>query len=101
MDVETWLGSLGLGQYETLFQKNQIEADALVQLTDQFLKDVGVPLGHRLRMLRAIRELGARAPRATAPTMSDRAARDGAERRHMTVMFYDQVGLSALTAQLD
>jgi len=100
MDVRTWLGGLGLGQYETLFQEKQIEADTLPRLTDQFLKDIGVPLGHRLRMLRASRELRVQAPDA-ASAMSESAARDGAERRHMTVMFCDLVGLAALTAELD
>ena len=57
MDVGTWLGSLGLGQYESAFREKQIEADTLPELSDGFLKDIGVPLGHRLRLLRAIREL--------------------------------------------
>ena len=31
MDVGDWLRSLGLGQYETLFRQNEIEADVLVR----------------------------------------------------------------------
>ena len=58
MDVGTWLGSLGLDQYEDLFREHEIEADILPELTDQHLRDIGVPLGHRLRILRAIRERG-------------------------------------------
>jgi len=54
MDVRTWLGSLGLDQYESVFREHRIETDVLPELTDQHLKDMGVPLGHRLRMLRAI-----------------------------------------------
>ena len=61
MNVGTWLGSLGLDQYEDLFREHAIEADILPELTDQHLKDIGVPLGHRLRMLRAIRELASEA----------------------------------------
>src|SRR5216683_2023074 len=63
---------------------------------------MGVPLGHRLRMLRAVRQLtgdvsGTAQPAAPAGP----APQDGAERRHMTVMFCDLVGLSSLTAQID
>jgi hypothetical protein len=56
MDVGTWLGSLGLDQYEDLFRQHEIDADILPELTDQHLRDIGIPLGHRLRMLRAIRQ---------------------------------------------
>ena len=57
MDVATWLRSLGLDQYEGLFREQAIEADILPELTDQHLSELGIPLGHRLRILRAIREL--------------------------------------------
>ncbi len=97
MDVGTWLGSLGLDHYESTFRENGIDADALAELTDQRLRDLGVPLGHRLRILRAIRELAAP---DTSPSLVP-AAREGAERRHMTVMFCDLVGLGTLTAELD
>src|SRR5215470_7770202 len=96
MDVGTWLGSLGLDQYENLFREHAIDADILPELSDQHLKDIGVPLGHRLRMLRAIRELGTEAEQD-----SDSRPHDSPERRQLTVMFCDLVGSTALTAQLD
>jgi class 3 adenylate cyclase/predicted ATPase len=101
MDVGTWLGSLGLDQYEPVFREKQIEAHALAELTEQELRDIGVPLGHRLRMLRAIRELTGQTLIAVQSATADAAERDGAERRHMTVMFCELVGLGALTARLD
>jgi class 3 adenylate cyclase/tetratricopeptide (TPR) repeat protein len=96
MDVGTWLGSLGLDQYEDLFREHEIDADILPELTDQHLRDIGVPLGHRLRMLRAIRRLATEGP-------SDFVLRpqENPERRQLTVMFCDLVGSTALTAQLD
>ena len=103
MDVGRWLRSIGLGQYEAVFRDNQIEADVLSELTDQHLKDLGVSLGHRLRLLRAIRDLAADAqlkPQPAAPTAPSSA--DGfAERRLLTVMFCDLVGSTALSARLD
>ena len=98
MDVGTWLGSLGLDQYESTFRENGIDAGTLAELTDERLRDIGVPLGHRLRMLRALRELALQTEPAPSVVPS---ARDGAERRHMTVMFCDLIGLSTLTAELD
>ena len=59
MDVGGWLRSLGLGQYEALFRASEIDADILPELTDADLKELGVPLGHRKRLLRAISGLTA------------------------------------------
>jgi class 3 adenylate cyclase len=99
MDVGTWLSSLGLDRYEAAFRENRIEADTVPELTDQLLRDIGVPLGHRLRMLRAVRELGGPAALASQQVIMEPAPH--AERRHMTVMFCDLLGLSALAAELD
>ena len=57
MDLGTWLSGLGLGQYEAVFRESEIDADVLTELTDQHLKDLGIALGHRLKLLRAIRQL--------------------------------------------
>ena len=94
MDVGTWLSGLGLGQYEAVFRESEIDADVLSELTEQHLKDLGVSLGHRLKMLRAIRELAAKAPEAPKP-------QDAADRRQLTVMFCDLVDSTTLTTQLD
>ena len=79
MDVGSWLGSLGLDQYEDLFRKHEIDADILPELTDQHLKDLGVPLGHRLRLLRAIRALA-----AGTQTDSEFRPQSNPERRQLT-----------------
>lgn len=96
MDVGTWLGELGLGQYEAIFRENQIEADLLPELADEHLKELGIPLGHRLRMLRAIRALG-----DVSRAAPEQNLKDAAERRELTIMSCDLVGSTALTAQLD
>jgi hypothetical protein len=67
MNIGGWLRSLGLEQYEAAFHANAVDADVLHDLTDQDLKKLGVPLGHRRKLLRAIAALdGAIAP-ASAP----------------------------------
>ncbi len=102
MDVGTWLRGLGLGQYESAFRDSEIELDVLPELTDQHFKDLGIPLGHRLKMLRAIRELaGDAADKAQPAGLAETKTQDVAERRQLTVMFCDLVGSTALAAQLD
>jgi len=55
--VADWLEKLGLGQYAQRFAENDISFSVLPDLTDQHLKEIGVSLGHRLQLLRAIAEL--------------------------------------------
>ena len=54
-----WLELIGLGEYDQRFADNAIDLSTLRDLTDQDLKELGVLLGHRRKMLRAIAELGA------------------------------------------
>ena len=62
--VREWLASLGLSEYADRFAENRIDLSILPDLTDQDLKDLGVVLGDRRRILRAIAELaGAPPPR--------------------------------------
>ena len=58
MDVGVWLRSLGLGHYETAFGDNSVDADVLADLSDSDLKELGVTLGDRKRLLKAIANLG-------------------------------------------
>src|SRR5260370_40191472 len=57
-DIAEWLASIGLGEYAQRFSENRIDASVLRDLTDQDLEKIGLPLGHRKKMLRAIAELG-------------------------------------------
>src|ERR1700740_1134674 len=99
MDVGGWLRHLGLGQYEALFRASEIDADVLPELTDVDLEKLGVPLGHRKRLLRAISGLAAAS--SPLPNPPPRAGEGmvgvEAERRQLTVMFCDLVGSTALS----
>src|SRR5215472_12572609 len=102
--ISDWLKKLGMAQYAQAFADNDIDFSVLRHLTDQHLKDLGVSLGHRLRMLQAIRDLGeasAAATVASAPTPTEPTRQDSAERRQLTVMFCDLVGSTALSGRLD
>src|ERR1700677_2087078 len=95
MDLGGWLRSLGLGQYEAAFRENAVDLSILPDLTDQDLEKIGVLLGHRRKLLRAIADLEtqkASASTIATPVMMDVSPRDAAERRQITVMFSDLVG---------
>jgi class 3 adenylate cyclase/predicted ATPase len=98
--IAQWLEKLGMSEYVQAFAENRIDFSVLHDLTDQDLKDVGVALGDRRKLLRAIRELDA-ASAAPAATLAVSASQDSAERRQLTVMFCDLVGSTALSAKLD
>src|SRR6266403_4635955 len=98
--IAEWLASLGLGEYAQRFADNAIDLSVIRDLTEQDLKDLGVLLGHRRKILRAIAELDAVAP-APTKTPTEPVLRDEAERRHLTVMICDLVGSTALSARLD
>lgn len=103
MDVGSWLRNLGLGRYETAFVANAIDSDVLAELTEVDLEKMGIPLGDRKRLMRAISVLVAVSPGAVTRTDTGENAQDGqgAERRHLTMMICDLVGSTALTARLD
>ncbi len=96
--VREWLRSHGLSEYADRFAENRIDLSILPDLTDEDLKELGVLLGDRRRMLRAIAEF--------APTLQFAGALateplEEAERRHVTVMFADLVGSTALSTGMD
>ena len=102
MDLGGWLRSLGLDQYEATFRANEIDTDVLPELTEIDLEKLGVPLGHRKRLLKAI--AGLAAAEKLPPTLGPAPVRpetDAAERRQVTVMFSDLVGSTALSARMD
>src|ERR1700730_10669842 len=100
--VADWLEKLGLSQYAQRFAENGIDVSVLRYLTDQDLKDIGVLLGHRRKMLAAISELSGAIPGTTeAAAEAQPKIQDSAERRQVTVMFSDLVGSTALSARMD
>jgi class 3 adenylate cyclase len=99
--IADWLETLGLGQYAQRFAENDIDIEVLSELTDQDLKELGVSLGHRRKMLRAIAELAGAAPTSPQPALTEPKPQDTAGRRQVTVMFSDLVGSTALSARMD
>jgi class 3 adenylate cyclase/tetratricopeptide (TPR) repeat protein len=83
--LESWLHSIGLGKLTELFRANDIDVDVVPHLTEKDLVSLGVSLGDRKRLMRAIAAL----------------VTGGAERRRLTFMFCDLVGSTDLAGRLD
>lgn len=106
--IVDWLKQLGMHEYIRHFVENDIDFAILDDLTDQDLEKIGVTsLGHRRKLLRAIVDLQGVEKRSSltvavvaAPTPAPQMA-DAAERRHVTVVFSDLVGSTALSAHMD
>jgi hypothetical protein len=111
MDAGEWLRGLGLGEYETAFRENAIDVDVLTDLTDADLAQIGVPLGDRKRLLRAIAGFSKIEPifsvtEGAPPAEINLPATPtpvplAAERRPVAVMFCDLVGSTNLAVGLD
>ena len=99
--IADWLRTLGMSEYAVRFAENDIDTSVLRDLTDQDLKELGVSLGHRRKMLRAIAELSCVAPASPQLALTEPKPQDTAERRQVTVMFSDLVGSTALSARID
>ena len=101
-DVQKWLTGLGLSQYALAFDENQIDFEVLLDLTEDDLRELGLPMGPRKKLLKAIAALKSEpsiAENHIEPTLPLRAAE--AERRQLTVMFCDLVGSTELSTRLD
>jgi class 3 adenylate cyclase len=101
-DLAHWLEAVGMSEYAQGLAENDIDASVLPRLTDQSLKELGVSLGHRLKILAAVKELGGPTPALPRPaTPTETKPQHTAERRQVTVMFSDLVGSTALSARMD
>ena len=106
MDIDDWLRSIGLEHYAPTFRENGIDLGVLPDLTDPDLEKLGVLLGHRRKLLRAIAER--QAPEKIAPAVGVPAGAPAvlrslttAERRQLTIIFCDLVDSTALSIRLD
>jgi hypothetical protein len=55
--ISNWLEKLGMSELPQRFAENRIDPAVLPALTDRDLKDLGVILGDRRKILRAIADL--------------------------------------------
>jgi len=113
--LRTWLEPLGLAGYADVLIENDVDLEVLPQLDDGDLKELGFSLGHRRKLLAALRSQAPSPPEALDQVLQDTAApiqaglaqgtpvqaSREAERRQLTVMFCDLVGSTRLSERLD
>jgi class 3 adenylate cyclase len=108
-ETADWLEKFGMSEYAPRFAENGIDFGVLSDLTDQDPKEIGVLLGHRRKLLRAIADLGSASaaehvppPASAAPVAALTSALTEAagERPHATVMFCDLVDSNGIASKL-
>jgi class 3 adenylate cyclase/predicted ATPase len=102
MDVGNWLRNQGLERFEAAFRDNGIDESVLPHLTQDHLRELGLPLGVRIKLLAAIAALSKEIEQSPpASKVTDAVPTDTAERRQITVLFSDLVGSTALSTRMD
>ena len=100
-----WLTEIGLERYVTVFSENNIDFDVMGSLSEGDLRELGLAIGDRKRLLTAVAQLNAQSTADTIPMAPPKSATEPAhsegERRQLTVMFCDLVGSTALSEKLD
>jgi class 3 adenylate cyclase len=110
--IADWLETLGMSEYMQRFAENRIDFSVLPDLTDQDLKDLGIVLGDRRKILRAITKLDTTPETATltpklamAPSETTEqpapVSETSRERQHFTVMFCELVNPADIPTKLD
>jgi hypothetical protein len=97
-EVADWLEELGMSEYAQRFSENDIDFEVLGELTDADFDRLGVSIGHRRKLLKA---LAAGIAPTTAEAPPSESTTESAEHRQVTVMFSDLVGSTAPSARID
>jgi hypothetical protein len=92
-EIAEWLEKLGVAEYAQRFAEHRIDFSVLPDLTDADLKDLGVALGDRRKILRAIAGFDATSetaapmpsPPSTLPPVQDTPTAEGSEQRDVTL----------------
>ena len=102
-DITSWLARLGLDKYAEAFTANEVDFDALRHLTEDDLRELGLPVGPRRKILAAIAALDddTMSPMSSASALRSALPAREAERRQLTVVFIDLVGSTELSQRLD
>lgn len=103
-DVRKWLAARGLEQVADRLVAQDVDLDVLPDLTDKDLRELGLSLGQRKRLLRAVAGLAGRGspvPAVAARDVERSRTPAGAEHRQLTILFCDMVDSTRLTHALD
>ena len=101
MPIGDWLRAIGLDALVGSFEERDIDLDIVSDLTEADLREIGLTLGQRKRFLRAVQALSAAPQPSSPPSPEPEPVQVAADRRHLTVMFCDMVGSTALSEKLE
>jgi hypothetical protein len=107
LEIAAWLRDLGLERYTQAFLDAEVTHEALSELNEADLRELGLPLGPRKIVLKAIQAMAGPQTTALPPGAGRGQAGEAApisgeaERRQLTVMFVDLVGSTVLSSRLD
>ncbi|WP_428643453.1 adenylate/guanylate cyclase domain-containing protein [Roseibium sp.] len=98
-DIKAWLEAIGLGKYGEAFADAEVDLDTLPLLAEEDLKELGLPLGPRRKLQKALAGLsGSEEAPGEQPEAAPRQPAD--ERRQVTVLFADLSGFTRLSNEL-
>jgi class 3 adenylate cyclase/tetratricopeptide (TPR) repeat protein len=89
--ISEWLATQGLERYAPAFHEAEIDVSTLDLLTDEDLRELGIPLGPRRKILASLERRGSAGANGELT----------GERRQITVMFVDLVGSTKLSTRVD
>lgn len=92
--IANWLRELGLADYVEQFEREEIDVETAQDLTEEDMRELGLPMGPRKKLLRAIAAL----KDETAPVPISEETTE--ERRQVTVLFSDISGFTGLSAEI-
>ncbi len=98
-DIAQWLADLELSKYLKVFDDNEVGWRDLPHITDSDLKELGLPLGPRRRLIAAIEGLSDELSAAAETSAPDEKPAAEAERRQVTVLFADISGFTAFAEE--
>ena len=90
LSVAQFLEDLGLRQHSAVFEKEAVDFETLCELDDDDLRSIGLPLGHRKKILKAISD-------GLKPLDNEET---GPEYRRVTVLFCDLVNSTHLSQSM-
>lgn len=103
-DVEVWLAQIGAAKFVDLFEQNEIDMESLFELDADDLREIGVPMGPRKKILKAIADqAGSKQTLERGQLQNEQksvAPYPSGERRQVTVLFADICGYTKLSASL-
>lgn len=96
-----WLEANGLAQFSSLFDENEIDLDAARDLTEDDLRELGIAMGPRKKLLRAIANLNSDEAAIPPEPAEAQTASPAGERRQVTILFADISGYTRLSGEMD